>query len=291
MPGFSSLDDFINEVTVNGKKQILPFYRTINTGATSAAGAWHETFAAVGTGGTGAWSGTAGVGTALSSATTGALPISPAAVSTDLRYLIEMSAQVAATTAVPGWVMLTDLLYYYPSCVITGTPTTLNNGAAKPTRHNSGIGAELSAIVQTANGAATPLLTCTYTNTVPTAGRTGTLASTLSSSPIGRMYGGTATGGTLSTPLMGRAAGDLGVNELNSYAITSGGTTGTVVFVIHRPIATIPLIAANAPSVKNYVGSIMPQIDDNACLGLFVNIGGALTANQVLQGELNLGWG
>ena len=291
MPGFSSLDDFINEVTTNGKRQILPFYRTINTGATSAAGAWHECFASVGTGGTGAFSGAAGTGTALTSSTTGALPISPATVSTDLRYLIEMSVQTAATTAVPGWVMLTDMLYYYPSCVITGTPTTLNNAAGKPTRHNSGIGAELSAIVQTVNGAATPVLTCTYTNTVPTAGRTGTLASTLASSPVGRMYGGTATGGTLTTPLMARAAGDLGVNELNSYAITSGGTTGTVTFLIHRPIATIPLIAANAPSIKNYVGSIMPQIDDNACLGLFVNIGGALTANQVLQGEIQLAWG
>lgn len=291
MPGFSSLDDFILETTTNGKRQILPFYRTILTGATSAAGAWHECFASVGTGGTGAWSGTAGVGTAMTAATTGALPISPQAVSTDLRYLIEMSAQVAATTAVPGWVMLTDMLYYYPSCVITGTPTTLNNAAGKPARHNSGIGAELSAIVQTVNGAATPLLTCTYTNTVPTAGRTGTLASTLASSPVGRMYGGAAAGGVLTSPLMGRAAGDLGVNELNSYAITSGGTTGTVTFLIHRPIATIPLIAANAPAVKNYVGSIMPQIDDNACLGLFVNIGGALTTSQVLQGEIQLAWG
>jgi hypothetical protein len=105
------------------------------------------------------------------------------------------------------------------------------------------------------------------------------------------MYGGAAAGGVLSTPLMGRATGDLGVNELNSYAITSGGTTGTVTFLIHRPIATIPLIAANAPSVKNYVGSLLPQINDNACLGLFVNIGGALTTNQVLQGELQLAWG
>ena len=291
MPGFSSLDDFINEVTVNGKRQILPFYRTINTGATSAAGAWHETFASIGTGGTGAWSGVAGTGTAMTAATTGALPISPTTVSTDLRYLIEMSVQTSQTTAVPGWVMLTDMLYYYPSCVITGAATTLSNAAGKPSRHNSGINAELSAIVNGVNGAATPLLTCSYTNTVPTSGRSGTLASTLASSPVGRMYGGTGTGGTLTGPLMARAAGDLGVNQLDSYTITSGGTTGTVTFLIHRPIATIPLIAANAPSIKNYVGSIMPQIDDNACLGLFVNIGGALTANQVLQGELQLAWG
>jgi hypothetical protein len=291
MPGFSSFDDFINETTTNGKRQILPFYRTINTGATSAAGAWHECFASVGTGGTGTFTGTAGVGVAMTSATTGALPISPAVVSTDLRYLTKIVAQVAATTAVPGWVMLTDMLYQYPSCVVTGTPTVLSNAAGKPARHNSGIGAELSAIVNGANGAATPLLTCTYTNTVPTAGRTGTLASTLASSPVGRMYGGAAAGGVLTTPIMGRAAGDLGVNELNSYAITSGGTTGTVTFLIHRPITTIPLIAANAPSFENYIGDIMPQIDDNACLGLFVNIGGALPANQVLQGELRMGWG
>jgi hypothetical protein len=287
---FIGIDDIVQSMAA-GQRNSIPFIRTIQTGATSVAGRWHEAFTATGTGGTGSLSGTAGVGVAYSSATTGALPQTNATVSPDTKHLMSMLALTPATTAVPGTILLTDILYVYPSCVVTGTPTTLNNGAAKPTRHNNGIGVECSAIVNGALGAATPTLTVTYTNSGGTGSRTGTVASSANSLPVGAFLGG-GTAGQLTSPYMIRAAGDAGVRELNSYTIASG-TTGTVSLVLHRPIAEIPLVAANTAGEREFLSQLpaLPPIDDDACLALFVNIGGALTASQIITGRLVTAWG
>lgn len=42
MAGFSGIDDYQTETTTNGKIARLNFNRTIDTGATSAAGRWHS---------------------------------------------------------------------------------------------------------------------------------------------------------------------------------------------------------------------------------------------------------
>ena len=133
--------------------------------------------------------------------------------------------------------MLTDLLYMYPSCVVTGTPTTFNNGAAKPTRHNNGAGVQCSAIVATALGAATPTLTVTYTDQGGVSG-SGAVTASANSLPVGSLMSGGAAA-QLGAPFMSLSAGDSGVRQLDSYTLASG-TTGTVTFVLHRPIATIP---------------------------------------------------
>lgn len=290
MPGFTSLDDFITETTVNGKSAISSFIRTINTGATSAAGSWHDTFSGGGTGGTGVLTGTAGLGTAMSASTAGAIPFG-AGVLPDLRYVTRFSAQAASATAVPGVILLTDLLYIYPSCTVTAPATTLSNAAARPARFGSGAGVQASAIVASALGAATPLLTLTYTNSSGTGSRTGRLSAAAVSHPVGRLLSGTATAGTLAGPYMTTDTGDVGVQQIDSYAITSGGTTGTVSFVLHRPILEIPLIAANAPAFESYIGADMPQIDDDSCLAMFVLVGGALVAAQTITGSMRHAWG
>ena len=294
MPGFASIDDMVSEITTAGKFRYLPFTRTVYTGATSAAGRWHDCFQAAGTGGVGALTGSAGVGVALDSATTGALPLSPATVTSDLRFLLSMMAVTPGTTVVPAVLMLTDFLYKYPVCVVTGTPTTLNNGAGKPSRFGGGVGVMASGIVTTtAIGAASPLLTITYTNSTPTGSRTGVLAAMVASSPLGSCFGGVAVAATLGGPFMTMAAGDSGVSQLDSYVITSGPTTGTVSFVLHKPIAFMPLTAANVAGERDFIFQLpsFPKIEDSACLGFLIQIGGATVVNQVVVGNLALGWG
>lgn len=288
---FSSVDDVVAEITA-GKYAKLTGFRTINTGATSAAGRWHEAFAATGSGGTGVLTGTAGVGVALSSATVGSIPQPTVNVTPDTKHVLTLTGYTAAATAVPGFLMLTDLLYMYPSCVVTGTPTTLNNGAAKPTRMNNGAGVQASCIVAgTAIGAATPTLTMTYTDQAGNTGNTGAFTASAASLPIGSFFSG-GTLASLGSPVMNLAAGDSGVRELNSYTIATG-TTGAVNFMLHRPIATIPLVAANVAGERDLMFQFpsLPQIPDDACLALFVMVGGALVANQIVQFEIGTGWG
>jgi hypothetical protein len=203
-----------------------------------------------------------------------------------------MSAVTPGATVVPGIAKLIDILYIYPSCVIsTGAGTTINNGAAKPPRHNNGVGVKLGAIVVGALGAASPIITATYVDQDGNTGNTGFLAASANSLPVGSLLSGAAVA-VLSGPEMLTAAGDSGVRELTSYTVASG-TTGTITFFLYRDLADVPLIAANLAGERDYLTQIpsLPTIDDNACLAALVLAGGALTANNPLVLTLQFGWG
>lgn len=290
---FSGFDDIIAEAAL-GKKQRLTANRIINTGATSAAGRWHECFAVSnGTGGIGVLTGTAGVGAARDASSPGALPISPINVTPDTRHVMAMAAVTPGTTVVPGIAKLIDILYVYPSCVITtGAGTTINNAAAKPTRFNNGKDVKLGAIVAgTALGAASPVITCTYVDQDGNTGATGFLAAAANSLPIGALLSGAALA-VPGSPEMLLAAGDSGVRELTSYT-TASGTTGTVTFFLYRDLAEVPLISANLAGERDYLSQIpsLPTVDDNACLAALVLAGGALTTNNPVILTVQLQWG
>ena len=294
--GFSSVDDMVSEMTANGKYERVVGQRIINTGATSVAGRWHECFAVStsGTGGQGLLTGSpAGQGVAYTNASVGAIPMANNVVSTDTKHLMTMMATTAIATAVPSTVMLIDLLYAHQSCVVTGAATTIAQTAAKPARWNGGAGVMCAAVVAgTAIGAATPLLTVTYTNSTPTGSRTGTFISSANSLPIGSLLAG-GNVAVLGGPFMKLADGDTGINQIDSYTITSGGTTGTVTFILFRPIATIPIVAANTPGERDFLFQFpsLPKIDDNACLTFLCNIGGATVANSPIYYEMGMAWG
>lgn len=289
---FVSLDDLISEIAA-GKFQRLVATRLANTGATSVASRWHEAFTvANGTGGIGVLSGSAGVGAAMNAATPGALPLSPVSVSPDTRHLLSMSAVTPTATLVPGSVRLVDLLYVYPSCVLTGTPTTLNNGAAKPARFNNGAGVQaMAAVVTTGVGAAQPVLTMTYKDQDNNDG-TGYFAASANSQPIGSLLTGAAIAGVLGGPNMLLGAGDSGVRQLTSYAIASG-TTGLVSFVLYRDICEVPLVALNVAGERDFLSQMpsLPKIDDDACLAMLFQPGGAMVTNATVLATLQMAWG
>lgn len=289
---FSGLDDIIAEAAL-GKKQRATSNRIVITGATSAAGRWHEAFSTTnGTGGIGVLSGTAGVGAARDASSPGALPISPVNVTPDTRHVMAMAAVTPAATMVPGIVKLIDILYVYPACIVsTGAGSTINNGAAKPTRHANGKDVKLGAIVTGALGAASPVITCTYVDQDGNTGNTGLLAASANSLPVGVLLSGAASA-TLGNPEMLMAAGDTGVRELTSYT-TATGTTGTITFFLYRDLAEVPILQANLMSERDYLSQIpsLPTIDDNPCLAALVLTGGALVVNSMVNLTVQLQWG
>lgn len=291
MSGYSGIDDYTTQITTNGKKLTIDFNRIVNTGATSVAGRWHEAFAGLGTGGQGVLSGTAGQGIAFTRSNTGALPLN-ADVSTATRHLINGHVFTAAATAVPGIVKLIDLLYAYPACVVTGTPTTLADTATRPARLTGNpAGVQLGCVVVGAIGAAQPILTVTYRDQSDSTTGTCAFAASANSQPVGSLFTASAVAGILSGPNGSLASGDTGVAGVNSYTLASG-TTGTVTFILYREIATFPLPAVGIAGERDFFTGTptLPLIDDDACLTFLVQPGGALTANQVISGELAYGW-
>lgn len=85
------------------------------------------------------------------------------------------------------------------------------------------------------------------------------------------------------------AANDIGVQRISSYTINTGATSGVGAFVLHRPIAEIPLAAANVPNMMEWI--LGDRIYDDACLGMFIQIGGAATVSQHVTGSVLTVWG
>ncbi len=295
--GFSTVDALYNAITTSGQILALPFTKTVNTGATSAAGRTHECLAGGGTGGAMTLTGTAGTGIACNSATVGALPIGPTVEGSAMtKHLLSMTVNTPSTVLAPAMIILTDIIHIYPSLVMVTTPSTLSNhpswAGAAGTRMENAKGVQLSALLTTASsvaGAITPNYTDQDNNTQAI---TRALQGPVAAHPVGALFGDTgvtATPGGYVAPL---AAGDYGVKQVNSYAINTGATGGVGCMILHRPICTIPLAAANTPTVIDFsTGPIrLPRIYDGACLGMFVQIGGALTTGQVITGEMVYGW-
>src|SRR4051812_45203548 len=159
--GWSSQSDFISEVTTGGKYLTAWFQKVSSNGGASAAGRWHEFYTATGTPAAGPLTGTAGTGTQIKQSVQGTGLYIGANVSTDTRHLLTMQAFSPTATLVPATAVLVDFLVYWPSLVVTGTPTTLV-AAALP-RYTDGKGVQAIVAVQSALGATQPALT--FTNT------------------------------------------------------------------------------------------------------------------------------
>lgn len=281
--GFTTVADLLSEIGA-GKQQRINFLKTGPNGATLTAGQSLSYAQGGGSPPAISYSGTAGVATSLTRSTSGAFPLGPN-VSTDTRHLIQWVAQSATATLSPCVLLLVDLLLYYPSCVITGTPTTMNNSTTLP-RYTSGAGVMCYIEVQTATGNASPALTLNYDGDAST-GQTGLLTQAANSAPIGALY--QSFGGNF-LPLAGA---NTGVKKINSYTLASG-TTGTVAFVLCKPIAVIPLITNTASSERDYLFHCpsLPRVYDDACLGILaLNVGGSLATTNAISGLINLAWG
>ena len=292
---FTGIDDIVSEMGA-GKFYRLAFNRTIDTGATSVAGRWHSCFTTGGTGGAMTVTGTAGTGIAFTRSTTGALPLN-ANVSTDTRHLLSMYATTPATTAVPATLILTDIIHVYPSCALVTTPSTLSNHptwtGTGDTRMTSAVGVQASILTTTATTAGNGQITLTYQDEAGNAGTSGSLYAPSTTTPTGCFWGAANAAVTLGAPFAALAAGDLGVRQVTSYTINTGATSGVGAIILHRPIAEIPLAAANTPSERSFLNDVLtlPRVYDDSCLALIINVGGALTASQTLTGTLNMAWG
>ena len=289
---FSGVDSIVAAKTA-GQRQRMPYNRTVVTGATSVAGRWHECLSGLGTGGSVVLTGTAGTGLAKNRSSAGALPLG-ADVSTLLRYLQSLSVITGGATLSPGILVLTDIIHVYPSCALTGAPSTMSNHptwtGTGDTRMTNAVGVQCSLVVTTAGTAGNGQLNITYTDQGGTSGNaSGSMYAPATNAPIGCLYGQTNTVVTVGGPYFPTAAGDTGIQSIQSYTITTGLTTGVGAFVLHRPIAEIPLAAANVAGMIEWI--LGERVYDDSCLGFFIQVGGAATVSQQITGSLDMVWG
>ena len=281
--GFASVDAMVAAIT-GGQNLKTVFQKTSNNAAASTAGRWHDTLQWTGVPTQMSLGGTAGTAVQLTSSTAGALPIG-GNVSPDTRHLLNLAAWSPTATVVPATLILCDFLLMYPSLVVTGTPTTLTNGVGLP-RYTNGEGVQGIVTVNSALGAASPALTFTYTDN----GGTGSNVASAHTSP-GNSAPLSTCFQTDGSPFIRLASGDNGIRSVQSYTL-SAGTTGTASLILCKPLATIPLLAINTASERDFVYQLpsLPRIEDGACLGFLVQVGGAMASSSTIMGYADMAW-
>lgn len=123
--GFSSVDDFVQEVTANGKFQRTDWNKLTHAVTVHVAGEWHCLFHSLGNPtagvlGTGAGVGTNLVFSNLDDRDTGAIGHG-GDVSPNTKHILNASAFSAAATTMPAVFMLVDLLGFIPITTVTTT--------------------------------------------------------------------------------------------------------------------------------------------------------------------------
>ena len=295
MAGFTSQDNLISAVTVDGK-----FYRSDwqkSTFATTAhtAGLWYSLFRG---GGNPPADTILGTGTnlafqALTDATTNATGIRHGGDVGGFKVLLNAAAQTAAATTAPCVLMLVDLLGFYPVTSVTTTGAqTLNNTVTLP-RYTDGAGVQAFITPSTVMGAATPSISIGYTNSASTAGR-----ATPTTLPIGNtaapvtqiVYSGTGAGKF--GPFIPLQAGDAGIKSVQSINLSASYVSGVLNLVLCRPLMTLPITTLGVTAERDLINQLNsgPRVYDGACLAWLMLAGAATPVAAPLSGHLEFGW-
>jgi len=299
MAGFTSIDDFIQEATVNGK-----FYRADwnkNMLPTSAAVAGEWSCLANGGGNPAAGtiynSGTNLAFQATSDSTAGAGGILHGGnVSTDTKHIVNASAFSAAATTMPSVLMLIDLLGFYRVTSVTTTGNQATDNTVTLPRYTNGAGVQAFAFNNstTAMGAATPNLSITYTDQDGNTGATTptTLPACKTAAANGLiMYSGTGSGKY--GPFIPLASGDSGIRAITQINLSASYVSGTLSVALCKPLITMPMTTIGVAAERDFLNQVpsLPRVYDGANLHWLIYHGAATPVNSAFYGHLDFAWG
>lgn len=294
--GFSSLDDFVTEVTNNGKFVRTDFVK--QTGAAAyAAGRWYDMSMLAGHPVANAFTGTALAAQTPNEAS--GFGISHGGnVSTDTKHLINVAALANAATGVPAVIMLVDLCLYYPGINMNVATQQVLTNTNTLTRYTNGQGLRSWLTVTVGTGAtahnldSTPTSGTEYVNQAgTTVQHPGTIAMTASAITPHIAHSGTAANNF--GPFLPLAAGDSGIRRYTSFRLSAASGSGTAALCIGRPLATIPLLTANVMTERDLMNQLpsLPKIEDGACIVPLLYTGAATAAATSFIGSIEAAWG
>ena len=219
-------------------------------------------------------------------------------VSTDTKHILNLAAVTAVATGVPGILMLVDLLQVYPyiDANSASTQTCANNNTLPRYTDGKGVRAFIApSRLSPTIGATAHNFQMTYTNSVPTAGRTlpVTVSATVSGIQPHIVHSGLAANNY--GPFLPLATGDNGIKSVQDIKLSAASATAATYYdlVLCKVLATIPLTTASVAAERDLVNQLpsMPQIKDGACLGWLYFAGAATAASTNFYGSIEVGWG
>lgn len=279
MAGFASLDDLLNETTVNGKVLYASFAK-VGT-APEIQGGWHSLWR-VGNYPAAGGDGPAGSGTANTGGTALTLEAGSLAVwanqSPDTKHLLSYDIQASLDCTI----MLYDRLVQVSGINLAGT-ATVNVGSTALPRYSgtASAGVQVWAEVTTVTAGAAPTIAMnSYTDQD---GNTGAAGGTVT-------FPATATNVDSFIGPLPLASGDTGVRSVETVRVLSNCTSGTANIVLLRPIATIPVLLGLSGE-RSFLSQLptLPRLYDGHTLAL-AQFTTATTATNI-WGHLTAGYG
>lgn len=290
--GFTSQDDLLNQMTVNGKTGRIDYQKT--TAVAGVAGTWTDLGTATGSIPVDAYAGTSLTFVATDDTYSGGAVYHGGDVSTATKHFLNASGYVFAAAGAPWVLMCVDQVGYVPITTtdVTGTGsrtitmTAISNTGAKVDRYANGVGLRAYFSTEVAPTAGGPNLTAfTYTNTAGTTGRSIGVTVGFAATPVTGQVPHSGNAATRYGPFLPLAAGDTGIKDLEAFTLSGGvAYTGSGQLVLHlvRPLWQIPVPASGVLTERDFVNQLpsMPQIKDGACLRFMLFQTGATTTTS-----------
>lgn len=180
---------------------------------------------------------------------------------------------------------------YWPT--ISNNTTSAQNLLGTPTlRYANGAGCRLFAVQTATAGATAQNIAISYSNTVPTSGRTLPVTVAMTASAIVPHISHSGVAANNYGPFLPLAGGDTGVSTVASVTM-SAANTGTFALVLTRPLLTLPLTTVSVAAERDLVNQLpsMPRIIDGACLHWLYFAGAATAASTNFYGAIESAWG
>ena len=290
---FSSMDDLVNSITSGQYNR--NDWNKLTGAAAYTAGRWYDFSGLTGTPVANAFAGTALTWTTCTELTGNGTQIfglpNGGNVSPDTKHILNVSALTGVATGVPAQLMLVDLQGYWPS--ITNNSATAQTLLGTPTlRYTNGAGCRLFFVQTATAGATAQNIAVSYSNTVPTSGRTLPVTVAMTASAIAPHIAHSGTAANNYGPFLPLASGDTGVSNVASVTF-SAANTGTGALCLARPLLTLPLTTVSVSAERDLLNQLpsLPRVIDGACLVWLYFAGAATAATTNFYGAVEFGWG
>lgn len=287
MAGFRGLFE-INE-NINLGKSFYSFWRKTPSQVT-VAGQWFDMSMSPGNPAPQYYAASPLVAQQMKRSTDGGIPHGTD-VSTASKFLSRFLIMSASATGLPMPYILCDYLLYYPF-VDTGTndEQILTNSVTLP-RWTDGAGVQIMAVSVAGSVGLQPTFTVNYTNSAGVAGRTSRLHTLSTNTFNGAIMSNSVTSAVSTMPFLGLQSGDTGVRSIESVTFVTGTDVGLLSLVLVKPLISGVILEQTAASeiVAQPHTSVMPQIYDDAFLGLLTLPNGSLSG-VAFHGEIETIW-
>ena len=296
--GFSSQDDLITKLTVDGQGDTVVTTKTLSSAGT--AGAWTLLAGHAGYPPAATFAGADLTYVPTDDTWSEGTIYTGGDVSTATKHFLSAGAACVAAAGAPWYVMAIDLVGFVPlsgaNVSTTGTKTVTMTAiaatASKGDRYANGAGLRMFVAADTALGANAPTCIVNYLDTGGAPGATTTFTSTASMG-VGQLLN-TGAAANKYNPFLPLAAGDTGVSDIVSLVWAgTAHASGTVIIGLCKPLWTVPVPATGLYNKVDFVNALpsMRKIPDGANIQFLLFQTGATTSAGTINVDFDYAYG